>query len=97
VGITFFSWIAVRIGIADLPFGVSWLQLFSTSWLAGIGFTMSLFIASSAFDQPALLALAKMDILVASVIAAAIGFVLITVTSPSPEGASKLATEGTAA
>jgi NhaA family Na+:H+ antiporter len=97
VGITFFSWIAVRIGIADLPFGVSWLQLFSASWLAGIGFTMSLFIASSAFDQPALLALAKMDILVASVIAAAIGFVLITVTSPSPEGASKLATEGTAA
>ena len=97
VGITVFSWIAVRIGIADLPFGVTWLQLFSTSWLAGIGFTMSLFIASSAFDQPALLALAKMDILVASVIAAAIGFVLITVTSPSSEGASKLATEGAAA
>jgi NhaA family Na+:H+ antiporter len=97
VGITFFSWIAVRVGIADLPFGVSWLQLFSASWLAGVGFTMSLFIASSAFQQPQLLALAKMDILVASVIAAAIGFVLIAVTSPSAEGASKLAAEGAVA
>ncbi|MGD8598348.1 MAG: Na+/H+ antiporter NhaA [Anaerolineae bacterium] len=90
LGITLFSWVAVKIGLADLPYGVSWAQLFATSWLAGIGFTMSLFIASSAFEQPALLALAKMDILVASVLAAAIGFVLITVTSPKQEGTSEL-------
>jgi NhaA family Na+:H+ antiporter len=95
LGITLFSWLAVKIGVADLPYGVSWQQLFATSWLAGIGFTMSLFIASSAFEQPALLALAKMDILVASVLAAAIGFALIIVTSPKQEGASVLA-EGTA-
>jgi NhaA family Na+:H+ antiporter len=95
LGITLFSWLAVRIGVADLPYGVSWPQLFATSWLAGIGFTMSLFIASSAFDQPALLALAKMDILIASVLAAAIGFALIIVTSPKQEGASVLA-EGAA-
>ena len=95
LGITLFSWLAVKIGVADLPYGVSWQQLFATSWLAGIGFTMSLFIASSAFEQPALLALAKMDILVASALAAAIGFILITVSSPKQEGASVLA-EGTA-
>jgi NhaA family Na+:H+ antiporter len=95
VGITLFSWMAVRLGLADLPYGVNWRQLFAASWLAGIGFTMSLFIASSAFEQPALLALAKMDILVASVLAAAIGFTLITVTSPKQEGASVLA-EGAA-
>jgi NhaA family Na+:H+ antiporter len=95
LGITLFSWLAVRIGVADLPYGVSWPQLFAASWLAGIGFTMSLFIASSAFEQPALLALAKMDILVASALAAVIGFVLITVTSPKQEGASVLA-EGAA-
>jgi len=59
-------------------------------WLAGIGFTMSLFIASSAFDDPALLDLAKMDILFASVLAAAIGFTLITITSPRQEGVSVL-------
>ena len=95
LGITLFSWLAVKIGVADLPYGVSWQQLFATSWLAGIGFTMSLFIASSAFEQPALLALAKMDILIASVLAAVIGFALIIVTSPKQEGASVLA-EGAA-
>jgi NhaA family Na+:H+ antiporter len=95
IGITLFSWLAVRIGVADLPYGVSWRQLFAASWLAGIGFTMSLFIANSAFSQPALLALAKMDILVSSMLAALIGFGLIIVTSPRQEGASMLA-EGTA-
>jgi NhaA family Na+:H+ antiporter len=91
LGITLFSWLAVKIGVADLPYGVSWQQLFATSWLAGIGFTMSLFIASSAFEQPTLLALAKMDILVASMLAAVIGFALIVVTSPKQEGVSTLA------
>jgi NhaA family Na+:H+ antiporter len=91
LGITFFSWLAVKLGLADLPYGVSWRQLFAASWLGGIGFTMSLFIASSAFQQPALLDLAKLDILVASVLAATIGFVLIVVTSPKQEGASILA------
>jgi NhaA family Na+:H+ antiporter len=97
LGITLFAWLAVRSGLADLPFGVSWQQLFATSWLAGIGFTMSLFIASSAFDQPALLALAKTDILVASLLAAVIGIVLVLVTSPSREGVSALETEAAAA
>jgi NhaA family Na+:H+ antiporter len=90
LGITLFSWLAVKIGIADLPYGVSWRQLFAASWLAAIGFTMSLFIASSAFQDPALLALAKADILFASVLAAAIGFLLITVTSPGQGGHSML-------
>ena len=98
LGITFFSWAAVKTGLADLPQGVKWPQLFAASWLAGIGFTMSLFIASSAFDEPAILDLAKMDILIASVLAALIGFALIVVTSPrhaetshldaTPEGAT---------
>jgi NhaA family Na+:H+ antiporter len=90
LGITFFSWLAVKTGLADLPHGVGWPQLFAASWLAGIGFTMSLFIADSAFEQPALLALAKMDILVASVLAAAIGFFLVFVTSSGHEEVSIL-------
>ncbi len=45
IGISLFSWLAVRIGIAELPSGVSWRQLISASTLAGIGFTISLFIA----------------------------------------------------
>jgi NhaA family Na+:H+ antiporter len=91
LGITFFSWLAVRTGIADLPFSVTWRQLFATSWLAGIGFTMSLFIASSAFDQPALLAQAKVAILIASVLAAGVGIALIAISSPARQGMSQLA------
>ena len=85
-----FSWIAVRVGVADLPYGVNWWQLFAASWLAGIGFTMSLFIASSAFGQPELLALAKTGILVASLLAATVGAVLIAVTTKRQEGSSDL-------
>jgi NhaA family Na+:H+ antiporter len=96
-GITFFSWFAVRIGAAELPFGVTWLQLFSASWLAGIGFTMSLFIANSAFDSVELLNIAKIDILLASILAAGIGVALVTLTSQTREGVSKLGTTPAAA
>jgi NhaA family Na+:H+ antiporter len=77
-GITLFSWLAVRLGIAEMPTGVGWRRLFGASWLAGIGFTMSLFIGSSAFDNPALLDTAKLGILLASLGAAATGTLLLT-------------------
>jgi NhaA family Na+:H+ antiporter len=90
LGITLFSWVVVKVRLADLPFGVTWPQLFSASWLAGIGFTMSLFIASSAFGSSEFLAVAKVAILAASLLASAIGFALLSFTSPAQEGASKL-------
>jgi NhaA family Na+:H+ antiporter len=91
LGIMFFSWIAVKFGIADLPHDVSWTQLFAASWLAGIGFTMSLFIASSAFSGVQL-DVAKVGILVASILASAVGAGLLLVTSTRKEGASDLET-----
>jgi NhaA family Na+:H+ antiporter len=90
LGITLFSWIAVKLGLADLPFGVTWRQLFGASWLAGIGFTMSLFIASSAFATPELLAAAKIAILAASTLAAAVGFAFMALVSPVQEGTSEM-------
>ena len=72
-GITFFSWIAVRMGFARLPSGVRWAHLAGCAWLAGIGFTMSLFIAQLAFDEPRMVDEARMGILVASALSAAIG------------------------
>jgi NhaA family Na+:H+ antiporter len=90
LGITLFSWLAVKLGLADLPFAVTWPQLFSASWLAGIGFTMSLFIASSAFAPPELLQLAKMSILVASLLASVVGFGLLMLTTATQEGVSSL-------
>jgi NhaA family Na+:H+ antiporter len=90
LGIMLFSWIAVKLGIADLPAEVSWSQLFSASWLAGIGFTMSLFIAGAAFSEPVLLDIAKFSILVASLLASVIGFGLLLLTSSTRRQVSRL-------
>ncbi len=73
VGIALSSWLAVRAGFARLPAGVEWRHLLGAAWLAGIGFTMSLFIAQLAFDDPARVEEAKLGILVASCLSAVIG------------------------
>jgi NhaA family Na+:H+ antiporter len=78
IGITLFSWLAVRGGIAVLPDGIGWRALVGVSFLGGIGFTMSLFIASLAFGEGSpLLDTAKFGILSASFIAAVAGWVLL--------------------
>ncbi len=73
VGLFGASWLVVRSGISALPTGVTWSHMAGVSMLGGIGFTMSLFIASLAFRDPALLSIAKIAILIASVIAASAG------------------------
>jgi NhaA family Na+:H+ antiporter len=84
LGISLISYAAVRIGLAELPEGIQWRQLTSASFLAGIGFTMALFIGGAAFSgEPLLLKVSKLAILVASVFAALIGSILLFVTSPS--------------
>lgn len=77
IGITMFAWVAVRLGLATLPAQVSWRELHGVSWLGGIGFTMSLFIAALAFASPALLDSAKVGILGASLIAGGVGAALL--------------------
>ena len=76
--------------MATLPSGVSWPQFLSAGVLAGIGFTMSLFIANAAFSDPAMQEGSKLAILVASILAAAVGSVLLTLTSPSAKGHSEM-------
>lgn len=86
VGISLFTWIAVRAGIAPLPDHVSWRQIYGASLLAGIGFTMSLFVADLAFsgiDEQHLLTSAKLGILVASSIAGVIGWYMLSHTKPT--------------
>ena len=77
VGIVVASWLAVRSGLASLPQGVSWLHVWAVGCLAGIGFTMSLFIAGLAFPQSAFLMSAKVGILAASTIAGTVGWMLL--------------------
>lgn len=73
IGISLFSWIGVRLGVCQLPTGVGWRHLLGAAWLAGIGFTMSLFISQLSFSDRALVEEAKLGILLASVISALIG------------------------
>jgi NhaA family Na+:H+ antiporter len=81
IGISFFSWIAVKSHIAVLPMSVSWKHIYGISWLGGIGFTMSLFIANLAFPNNPLLDISKIAVLAASSISGCIGlFILFLLT-----------------
>jgi NhaA family Na+:H+ antiporter len=77
-GIFIFSWIAVRLGICDLPSGVGWPQILGAGILAGIGFTMSLFITNLAFRPTELITDAKVGIFAASLLAGVVGYLLLS-------------------
>jgi Na+:H+ antiporter, NhaA family len=78
IGLLLASWLAVRGGLAVLPPSVTWRHMTGAGILAGIGFTMSLFIASLGFVEPELLATAKFSILIASLIAGTAGLVYLS-------------------
>ncbi|HET8929702.1 MAG TPA: Na+/H+ antiporter NhaA, partial [Acidimicrobiales bacterium] len=76
VGVAGVSWAAVRLGAATLPNGVAWSQVMGAALLAGVGFTMSLFITGLAFTGPEAIELgdaARQGILVGSLLAAVLG------------------------
>jgi NhaA family Na+:H+ antiporter len=77
IGVTLASWLAVRSGLASLPENVSWKQIHGAGWLAGIGFTMSLFMTGLAFTDDAHLREAKLGILIASLCAGIVGSVIL--------------------
>jgi len=74
IGIVGFSRLAVKLRIAALPSGVNWLQMTAVGILAGIGFTVSIFISSQAFDTPLQLAEGKTAVLAPSLIAGIGGY-----------------------
>ncbi|MEY2474717.1 MAG: Na+:H+ antiporter, NhaA family [Actinomycetota bacterium] len=69
LGICAFAWLAVRLGVATLPSGGTWRQLTGTAALAGIGFTVSLFVTRLAFTSPDLVDQATVGVLAASLLA----------------------------
>lgn len=77
IGITLCSWLAVRFLGASLPTGVSLSMIHSVSWIGGIGFTMSLFVAGLAFADPQILDTAKFGIVAGSFIAGFAGFLML--------------------
>lgn len=77
IGVTLFSWLAVRSGIAVLPRNCNWTAIFATGVLAGIGFTVALFVATLAFEQDNFTDGSKIGILSGSALATVIGVSLL--------------------
>jgi len=88
LGITLFAWLAVRAGLAELPAALSWRAIHAVSWLGGIGFTMSLFVAGLAFPDGALVDESKVGIFAASVAAGLAGWLLVRRVLRQPVGAA---------
>lgn len=86
VGIMLFSWGVIRLGWGELPEGTNLRQIYGASWVAGIGFTMSLFIAELAFFDPEQLVAAKIGILFASLIAGGVGYFYLRAVIPARRG-----------
>lgn len=81
LGITSFSWLATRFRLAELPEGVTFRHITGTGLLAGVGFTMSIFVANLAFfDLPGMLDSAKAGILAGSLLAGLSGYLFLRLT-----------------
>jgi Na+:H+ antiporter, NhaA family len=77
LGIALFSFLAVKIGLTDLPSDVSWKHIIGAGFLGGIGFTMSIFITFLAFDNAEMVQNSKISILLGSLMAGAVGFLIL--------------------
>ncbi len=77
LGVFAFTWITVQVGLAKLPEEISWRHVYGAGWLAGIGFTMSLFISGLAFGNSPLLDISKVGILIASLISGVGGWLIL--------------------
>ena len=78
LGVFGFSWIAIKLGLAQLPQASSWMQLYGLSVLAGIGFTMSLFVDSLAFNDTQIYYFAdKLAILLGSFLSGVVGYLVL--------------------
>lgn len=77
LGIFIFSFIAVKLGIASLPNSINWKQVWGMGMIAGVGFTISIFMSTLAFDDFKIQLIAKVTIMIASLIAAILGFIYL--------------------
>lgn len=79
IGVFGLSWLTIKLGISKLPEGVSWLQLYGVASLCGIGFTMSLFVSSLAFQSVggSLVVDDRLGILVGSILSAVVGYLVL--------------------
>ena len=77
IGVFGMTWLAVRLGIGQLPSSVAWRHILGVGMLAGIGFTVAIFVSSIAFEDPALVDQAKMGVFGASLLAGVAGYLFL--------------------
>lgn len=84
VGVFGFCWLAIKMRLAQLPQGVSWAALYGTATLCGVGFTMSLFIGSLAFEESGvdLLFDERLGIILGSLISGVVGYLILNMSLP---------------
>lgn len=85
IGISLFSKLVVKLKLSNLPNGVSWQQIYGVAFLAGIGFTMSIFISDLAFKNEEYKQIAKVGIMTASLLSAIIGMVWLIISTKKVE------------
>jgi NhaA family Na+:H+ antiporter len=78
IGIVSFSWMADKFGIAKISQSITFTKLLGAGLLGGIGFTMSIFVSNLAFNDHALIDMAKLSIIIASITAALSGYFLLS-------------------
>jgi NhaA family Na+:H+ antiporter len=86
-GVLGFSWLAIRLGLSSMPQDVSWTQLYGAALLCGIGFTMSLFVGSLAFEQggPDYAVDDRLGILLGSLVSGICGYLVLRFMAKSPK------------
>lgn len=90
IGVFLASWLVVKLGWGDLPEGVNWKQIYGAALLAGIGFTMALFVCELAFSDPVIIGHVKLGILIASLTSAIVGYVVLHLTLPKAEAKTEV-------
>jgi NhaA family Na+:H+ antiporter len=84
IGVFGAAWVGVKLGLGRLPQGASWLSIYAVAALCGIGFTISLFIGTLAFDDEGAQSAAKLGVLMGSLLAGGTGWLLLRLASQKP-------------
>lgn len=81
-GVVIFCWAMIKLRLSSLPDGMGWRHLIGVGFLAGVGFTMSLFITTLAFSNPQFVTDAKVGIFAASIISGIAGYLILKTAAP---------------
>jgi NhaA family Na+:H+ antiporter len=89
VGVFGVTWLMVKLGLARMPHGATWLHIYGVACLAGIGFTMSLFIGSLSFADAELMNQVRLGVLSGSIISGVLGYAALMIAAqPKTDDAS---------